>query len=130
MTPDDVMAPYFTAAQTDQSVRILMRDYHEYITSVDRHNAVGDEWAAVSLLALIPMAVQYVVWSRVFGGHACTDCLLFDAFERTVGITGDNRAFNVEKIAVDIRRIIKIGQDPCARSHAMLVAEALYEYIT
>lgn len=54
--PGGTKAPYFTASLTGQRARKVLQNHDEYVTSVDRHMALGDNRAAVSLIAFIPVA--------------------------------------------------------------------------
>lgn len=109
VTPDVVQAPHFTDQLTDQNAQTFLRHYYEYMTPNNRHYALGDEWTAVSLSALISMGKQHVLRSQFFRGHAFTDELLFDALEQLAEIVRDNRTFGAENFSVYVKRITKMG---------------------
>lgn len=62
--PDGMQVSYFIAVLTDQNARSFLGDYHEYITSVDPHDAFGDERATISMVAVVLMAKQDALRSR------------------------------------------------------------------
>lgn len=58
------------------------------------------------------MPKQHILRSRLFRGHAFTDVLLLDAFERIAEIMPDHGAFDAENFAFDIKQILRMGHHP------------------
>lgn len=64
VTPNGVQALYFTAALTDQNAWAFLRDYEEYVVSLEQRVTLGDVRAGVSLVDLVSVAKQRVLLSH------------------------------------------------------------------
>lgn len=100
--PDGIQAPYFTDTLTDYHNRKYLQDHDEQIASVDHYVVIGDTRAGSSLVALVAMAEQHTLWSRVFCSHTFSDEILLNALGWIAGITRDDAEFDAENVAVDI----------------------------
>lgn len=73
VTPDGTEAPFFIVTFTEQHAREFLRNYDEYITSVDRHVALGDDRQALGPVALVLVAKRHALRSRSFRGQVFTE---------------------------------------------------------
>lgn len=108
VTSDGVHVAYLTANLTDRNARTFLRNYKEYTTFVERYAPLDDDRAAVNIVALVPMAKQYALWSWFFRGHARIDQLLLDVLEVIVEIARDDRVVHAGNFAINNGLVAKM----------------------
>ena len=128
-TPDGLEPPMFKRALTNANARTFLSEYHDYVTSVERHQARGDPRLAVTLIAMIPRATQQALRSRYFRGQQVTAEALLGALRGLAGMNRNQGTFDAEKFMSDIRNATKMGNEPTATTRTMLVTQALYTYL-
>ena len=127
-TPDGIEAPMYEQQLTDRAAREFLSLYDEYVISVNRHAARGDPRPAVSLIALVPVAIQRALQCRYFRGVPVTSDNLLRALRTLAGI-GYERQFDDDQFVREIKQIVRMGTEPCARRRASIVMGDLFKYI-
>lgn len=76
----------------------------------------------------MPVVKQPALWSRCFRGYEFTEGLLLDVLETLLGTAHDCVKCYAEKVALDIKRVAKLGQYLNTRQSAMLVTSIIRLY--